>query len=146
MIVRKATTHDLEQLLSLYTHLHDNFMPQIDEKIANLWREIIGSPNQYIVVGTIDDEIISSCVLVIVPNLTNDQRPYALVENVITKPEHRGRGYALDVLGYAKDIATKCNCYKIMLMTSSKEEGTLELYRKAGYNMNDKTAFIQWLV
>ena len=145
MIVREAQSQDLEQLLTLYTHLHDNSMPQIGEKITKLWQKIIELPDHHIVVGTIDDEIISSCVVVIVPNLTHDQRPYALIENVITHPEHRGKGNALDVLEYARNLATVCNCYKIMLMTSSKEDRTLELYRKAGYNMNDKTAFVQWL-
>ena len=50
--------------------------------------------------------------------------------------------YCLD---FAKEIAIKENCYKIMLSTSSKEEATLNFYRKAGYNSEDKTAFVQWL-
>jgi hypothetical protein len=32
-----------------------------------------------------------------------------------------------------------------MLMTGSKKESTLHFYKKAGYNAEDKTAFIQWL-
>ncbi len=32
-----------------------------------------------------------------------------------------------------------------MLLTGSKEPGTLEFYRNVGYNSEDKTAFIQWL-
>lgn len=32
-----------------------------------------------------------------------------------------------------------------MLLTGSKEESTLNFYRKAGYNSSDKTAFIQWI-
>ena len=32
-----------------------------------------------------------------------------------------------------------------MLLTGAKDEGTLEFYKKAGYNCKDKTAFIQWL-
>ena len=37
------------------------------------------------------------------------------------------------------------HCYKIMLLTGSKEESTLNFYRNAGYNSSDKTAFIQWI-
>lgn len=48
-------------------------------------------------------------------------------------------------LTYAKEIAKKEKCYKIMLLTGSKEESTLNFYRKCGYNSEDKTAFIQWL-
>ena len=45
----------------------------------------------------------------------------------------------------AKELAQKENCYKMMLLTGSKEESTLHFYEQAGYNQNDKTAFIQWL-
>lgn len=37
------------------------------------------------------------------------------------------------------------NYYKMMLLTGSKEESTLNFYRNAGYNSSDKTAFIQWI-
>lgn len=32
-----------------------------------------------------------------------------------------------------------------MLLTGSKKESTLKFYEQAGYNRNDKTAFIQWI-
>ena len=57
----------------------------------------------------------------------------------------RGCGYATECLNYAKDIAVKSNCYKMMLLTGSKKETTLRFYEGAGYNSSDKTAFIQWL-
>jgi len=146
MLIREAVYQDLEHLLCLYTtHLNENSMPLIDTKIEKLWLEMIESPNHHVIVGTEDHAILSSCVLVIIPNLTHNQQPYALIENVITHPVYRNRGYASEILEYAKTVATETNCYKIMLMTGSKEAGTLHFYQKAGYNMNDKTAFIQWL-
>lgn len=36
-------------------------------------------------------------------------------------------------------------CYKMMLLTGSKEKKTWDFYANAGYNSSDKTAFIQWL-
>jgi GNAT superfamily N-acetyltransferase len=92
-----------------------------------------------------DNIIISSCVLIVVPNLTRNQRPYAFIENVITHEEYRNKGHATAILNYAKELAIKENCYKMMLMTGSKKESTFGFYEKAGYNQNDKTAFIQWL-
>jgi GNAT superfamily N-acetyltransferase len=53
--------------------------------------------------------------------------------------------YGTECLNYAKDIAEKANCYKMMLLTGSKEEATLNFYKKTGYNSTDKTAFIQWI-
>lgn len=79
------------------------------------------------------------------PNLTHGQRPYALIENVVTHEAFRGKGLATACLDYAKKLAIGENCYKIMLLTGSKQESTLNFYRRAGYNSEDKTAFIQWL-
>ncbi len=143
--IREANISDLNNLLLLYTQLHDNPVPQKSEKLNDLWQSILQDNNHHIIVGCIDDRIISSCVIIIVPNLTHSQRPYALIENVITDNYFRNKGYATSVLNFARDIAIKENCYKIMLLTGSKNESTLNFYKKAGYNLNDKTAFIQWL-
>lgn len=145
LIIREAKEDDLAQLVELYKQLHDNKMPEITPKLQELWIEIQTDKNHHVVVCEVDAQIISSCVLIVVPNLTHNQRPYALIENVITHRQYRGRGYATSVLNFSKEIAAKCNCYKIMLLTGATEERTLKFYEKAGYNKNDKTAFIQWM-
>ena len=143
--IRESEPQDLPQLLELLTYLHDTTMPEIDKKLEALWCQITNDPNYHIFAGTIDGKIISSCVLIIVPNLTHNQRPYALIENVITHPDYRAKGYATSLLGQATMLAKKHGCYKIMLMTGSKKDSTLRFYEKAGFNCHDKTAFIQWL-
>lgn len=145
MEIRGIKEQELTGLLELYRQLHDNDMPVREDKLEQLWLQILKDKNHHILVGAEDGMIISSCVLVIIPNLTHNQRPYALIENVITDENYRNKGYATQILEFAKDIAIKNNCYKIMLMTGSKKESTLNFYEKAGYNRTDKTAFIQWL-
>ena len=76
-------------------------------------------------------------------NLQN--RTYALIENVVTHAEHRGRGCAGACLDYARDLARAAGCYKLMLLTGAKDAQTLHFYEQAGYNRQDKTAFIQWI-
>ncbi len=145
MEIREAKENDLIGLLELYQQLHDNAMPLMSESLQQLWQQILADRNHHIIVGLEADKIISSCVIVVVCNLTNQQRPYAFIENVITDKAYRSHGYATMLLEYARTIAVEKNCYKIMLLTGSKEEQVLNFYRKAGYNSNDKTAFIQWL-
>jgi GNAT superfamily N-acetyltransferase len=145
MTVREVNRNDLGELLALYTHLHGNPIPPESEDLSTLWEQILADRNHHIVVAQEDDKIVSSCVVVIIPNLTHHQRPYALVENVVTDEAYRNKGLATACLNYAKALAEAENCYKIMLMTGSKEESTLRFYERAGYNCNDKTAFIQWL-
>jgi len=145
MTIREVNQNDLQSILKLYTHLHDNSMPEISQNLFEIWRSILHDKNHHIVVAIEDKDVVSSCVLIIVPNLTHGQRPYAIIENVITDENHRKCGLATACLDYAKKIAEQHNCYKIMLMTGSKDDSTLRFYQKAGYNAEDKTAFIQWL-
>jgi GNAT superfamily N-acetyltransferase len=145
LTIKIAEQNDLQELLELYIHLHEDFAPEVDSRIENIWSKIINDPNHHVLLGYIDGKLVSSCVIVIIENLTRNQRPYAVIENVVTHAGYRNKGYASAVLATAKDIAVEHNCYKIMLMTGSKKESTLDFYRRAGYNSNDKTAFIQWL-
>lgn len=144
-MLREAAYDDLQGLLSLYTQLHDNPMPQETEELQEVWRAIMEDKSHHIIIAEEDGKIVSSCVCVIIPNLTHSQRPYAFVENVITDEAYREKGLATACLDYAKQLARKENCYKLMLLTGSKEEQTLQFYEKAGYNRKDKTAFIQWI-
>ncbi len=145
MKIREITNEDLFGLLELYTQLHDNPIPENTPELQALWNRIQQDPNHHIIAAEEEGRIVSSCVLLVIPNLTHGQRPYALIENVVTAEKYRGRGFATACLAYARQIAENQNCYKIMLLTGSKEESTLNFYRKAGYNSNDKTAMIQWL-
>ena len=144
-MVREAIKEDLYELLSLYLFLHEKDIPKDTEHLENTWNTIIEDVNHHIIVNEINGKILSSCVCVIIPNLTRNMRPYAFIENVVTNEEYRGKGYATECLNYAKEIAINNNCYKMMLLTGTKNESTLDFYKNAGYNSEDKTAFIQWL-
>ena len=145
MIIREIRENELNDLLELYTHLHENGIPENSRHLQNTWNKILSDENHHIIVCETDGKIVSSCVCVIIPNLTHNQRPYAFIENVITDCNYRKRGLATACLDFARDIALKKNCYKLMLLTGSKKESTLKFYENAGYNKNDKTAFIQWI-
>jgi len=144
-MIREAKYTDLQEILELYLNLHETTIPKDSEHLRNTWDKIINDENHHLIVCEVEDKIVSSCVCVIIPNLTRNVSPYAFVENVVTHKEYRGNGYATDCLNFAKEIAKENNCYKIMLLTGAKEGKTLAFYHKAGYNSVDKTAFIQWL-
>ena len=144
-MVREIYEKELNDLLELYLHLHETSVPEMSEQLRNTWETIIQDKNHHIIVNVIDDKIVSSCVCVVIPNLTRNVRPYAFIENVVTHEEYRGKGYATQCLDYAREIAEKENCYKMMLLTGSKKESTIKFYERAGYNSSDKTAFIQWI-
>lgn len=146
-MTREVVFSDLNGLMRLYTQLHDNPMPESvnDIQLQRLWQRILSDKSYHIIVSEEDGKIVSSCVCVIIANLTHEQCPYAVVENVVTDAEYRERGLASACLEYAHSIAERENCYKMMLLTGSKLDSTLSFYEHNGYNRHDKTAFIRWL-
>lgn len=144
-MIREARKEDLEEILKLYLYLHEESIPEPSDCLSNTWNQILEDENHHLIVNEVDGKIVSSCVCVIIPNLSRNVHPYAFVENVVTHADFRDRGLASECLEYAKQIAKQCNCYKMMLLTGSRKKETLDFYRNAGYNDTDKTAFIQWL-
>ena len=144
-MIREAKFEDLSRILELYLHLHETAVPEESENLCCAWQKIMSDDNHHLVVCEVDGKIVSSCVCVIIPNLTRGVRSYAFVENVVTHADYRGKGYATACLNYTRELAQKENCYKMMLLTGSKSPETLAFYQNAGYNSTDKTAFIQWL-
>ncbi|MCH5304272.1 MAG: GNAT family N-acetyltransferase, partial [Ruminococcus sp.] len=107
MQIRDVKDSELNELLNLYTHLHETEIPNNNAQLAEIWNNIVNDKNHHIIVCLVDGKIVSSCVCVIIPNLTHNQQPYAFIENVITDIEYRKRGLATACLNYAREIAKK---------------------------------------
>ena len=91
-MIREANKNDLNALLELYLYLHEDSIPNQDEHLENTWKQIMEDKNHHLIVNEVDGKIVSSCVCVIIPNLTRNVRPYAFVENVVTHADYRKKG------------------------------------------------------
>lgn len=144
-MIREINENDFQGLSELYTHLHSNKPIENNAENIELFRRILEDKHHHIIVAEEEERIVSSCVCVIVPNLTHNQQPYALIENVVTNTDYRNRGLASACLAFAKQIALDNNCYKMMLLTGSKKRSVHKFYQKNGYNRFEKTGYIQRL-
>jgi len=143
MRVRSIRRKELPALLELYTHLHrDDTPPPRGSRLNLLWQTILDDPNTHYIVAVEDDEIVSSCVLTIILNLTRGARPYGLIENVVTHSDYRRQGFGTAVMQKALEIAWRNDCYKVMLMSGRNDEGTMQFYESAGFIRGQKTGFI----
>lgn len=106
-MVREIAENELNELLKLYLFLHESFIPEMSKHLNSVWNTIMKDENHHIIVNIVDNKMVSSCVCVIIPNLTRNIRPYAFIENVVTHEEYRDKGYATECLNYAKEIAKK---------------------------------------
>lgn len=143
MNIRTIRKDELEKLLGLYEYLHENDQELPGpEKILAVWDQIQENKDIKYFGVFLDDVLISSCTMVIVPNLTRACRPYAVIENVVTHIDYRRNGYGRDVLKAAVEYAWNQNCYKVMLMTGRLNEETFRFYESAGFDRNAKKAFV----
>lgn len=138
--IRPALPSDLEGLLKLYPHLNASDEPISLSMAAARLGEINRLPGSAVLLGLLGDDLVASCTLIVIPNLTNDGKPYALIENVVTHAGYRGRGYGTRILHAAAKAAWNAGCYKVMLLTGSKQPSTLRFYENAGFEQT-KTGF-----
>ena len=138
--IRAALPSDLEGLAALYPHLNPSDEP-ISRDLATARLDAINQiPSSTVLLGLLHDELVASCTLIVIPNLTNGGKPYGLIENVVTHAGYRGRGYGTSILHAAAKAAWDAGCYKVMLMTGSKQPSTLKFYENAGFEQT-KTGF-----
>lgn len=143
MEIREIEEAGLNELLALYKHLHNQDDPLPEKaRVAAVWRDILANPNiKYF--GLYDkSKLVSSCTITVIPNLTRGCRPYGVIESVVTHQNFRRKGYGKAVLRHAQEYARSRNCYKVMLMTGRKDEGTFRFYESAGFDRNAKQAFV----
>jgi GNAT superfamily N-acetyltransferase len=109
--------------------------------LAEVWSEVLGNPRCRYFGGFVCGELVSSCTIMVIPNLTRGARPYGLIENVVTHQEHRGQGYGKALLAQALEFGWSQQCYKVMLMTGRKDDATHHFYESAGFDPLSKKAF-----
>ena len=140
--IRMVNKNDLPTLQDLYLNLHETDIAPITGEVMKIWDSILKNPDYYILIGEYIGHVVSSVTMVIIKNLTRGARPYALIENVVTAMEYRNKGYAGLLMREAVKIAKENNCYKIMLLSGSKDESTVRFYKKAGFSDTEKTGYI----
>ena len=147
--IREASLNDIQDLQELYLKHLTQKPPQVPLLDINKWTELLktlmADPDYYLLVGELNSKVVASVTLIVIRNLTHNLRPYALIENVVTHNNYRNKGMASALMNKASEIAENNNCYKIMLMTGSKQESTLYFYENCGFNRYEKTAFLKKL-
>lgn len=139
-IVRLACHEDLPAILSLYAQLSaGDVLPDV-AAAEETWRHILASESMTVHVAELSGVVVATCVLIVVPNLTRNQRPFALIENVVSDAAQRGRGFGKKIVQAAIAHAFALDCYKVMLMTGRSDPAVLGFYEACGFERG-KTAF-----
>jgi GNAT superfamily N-acetyltransferase len=139
--IRPAKPDDLPGVLGLYGQLNPDD-PVLDlAAAAPVWSALLSSGLTTPFVADLAGQLVASCTLAIVPNLSRGARPYGVIENVVTDVDHRRTGLGRAVLRVALENAWKADCYKVLLATGSRRETTLRFYEGAGFQRDTKAYF-----
>ncbi|MBQ4574070.1 MAG: GNAT family N-acetyltransferase [Clostridia bacterium] len=148
MIIRKANAGDVPALVELY-HSHLTYYPPKEAPDLDLWRAIVerfeSSDSMYLLIAEEDGAAVSTVQMAIIENLTHGVSPFAVIENVVTHPDYRQRGFASALLKRATEIAREHHCYKLFLETGSNRESTLNFYRRNGFEIDSKHSCLKRL-
>jgi GNAT superfamily N-acetyltransferase len=140
--IREARIEDFDSLMALYRQLLPNDPVLTDGADLAVFKTIVDSPNLHLFVAAASDGLVGSIYLNIVPNITRSASPYAVIENVITRDDLRGKGIGKSLMAHTLTFAWDRGCYKAMLQTGSKQESTHAFYRSCGFTTHEKTGFL----
>jgi GNAT superfamily N-acetyltransferase len=141
MDYREATVLDLNGILELYSCLNPEEKQLSVKKAEDIWDMIASNPGLKYFVAVDKGKVVSTCNISIIPNLTREGRPFAIIENVVTDPSYRKKGLGKGVVKMAVEQAKKEHCYKVILMSSVDREEAHVFYEKIGFNGNSKKGF-----
>jgi GNAT superfamily N-acetyltransferase len=134
LLVRRAVSDDLPDLLALLSQLHEAETPPLaGEALISTFAEILASRTRAILIASRDDGIVGTLDLFVMANLTRSGRPWAGIENVVVDMAHRRQGIGGALMAVAADIARRAGCYKLQLVSNHRRDAAHELYSHTGF-------------
>jgi GNAT superfamily N-acetyltransferase len=143
LTIRTARADDLDALLGLYRQLHSSDEPLPDQQeVQRVWQSILALPHHSCYFAEREGQLLATCVMTLVPNLTRGARPYALIENVVTDSAFRKQGIATRLLQHVLQLAWDQNCYKVLLLTGNPKN--VPFYESAGFQAGSKHGLVAY--
>lgn len=142
MCARFACYEDLEGIMDLYEVLNPGDAIASVEQLKRVWEQVMSNPELYrYAVVEEDGKLLATSNITIVPNLTRAGRPYAVIENVVTHPSARRRGFGRETMELLMDFAKEKDCYKVILLSSSNRIEAHRFYESLGFDGDAKRGF-----
>jgi GNAT superfamily N-acetyltransferase len=141
-VARLAHASDLSSLLALFTVSEVSGAAQPSERAESIWQETLSQPGLHIFVADHDARIAASCMLLTAPNLLRGGRRHAFLENVVSHPQLRGRGYGKAVVQAALAHAWAVDCHHVLMQSGRADPGVHAFYEKLGFVPGLRVAYV----
>jgi N-acetylglutamate synthase-like GNAT family acetyltransferase len=131
--IRKATQHDIPRILELYEQLTDEKQNISSNTVQRVFAEILAMPNQEYLVAEKDNLVVGTLFLQIVPNLTHNARPWAILENIVVDSQYRRQGIGRLLIEQSLSRSREAGCYKVQLLSNKKRTEAHQFYHSSGF-------------
>jgi GNAT superfamily N-acetyltransferase len=138
---RLATTADLDALLALFAVSEVSRAVEPRARAEQIWQQMLARDGVAVFVSEADARIVSTCMLVTVPNLLRGGRQHGFIENVVTHPEFQGRGHGRVVIAAALAEAWQRDCHHVLLQSGRADPHVHRFYEGCGFIPGLRTAY-----
>ena len=141
-IARSATTSDLQPLLDLFRASEVSLPVEPHARAQDVWRHMLAHEGVSVFVAETDLRIAATAMLITAPNLLRGGRGHAFLENVVTHPAFRGRGYGRAVVEAALAKAWAIGCYHVLLQSGRKDPRVHRFYERCGFEPGLRVGYV----
>jgi GNAT superfamily N-acetyltransferase len=138
---RLANATDLSALLALFAVSEVSRAAEPHARAEQIWQETLARDGLAVFVSEADARIVSTCMLVMVPNLLRGGRQNGFIETVVTHPDFRGRGHGRAVIAAALAEAWKQDCHHVLLQSGRADPRVHRFYQGCGFVGGIRTAY-----
>jgi N-acetylglutamate synthase-like GNAT family acetyltransferase len=142
-MIREARAEDAGAVQRLYEVLVPG-NPRIrvlPERLEGLRRDAVN----FCFVDERDGEVVGTVLLHLCPDVMFEERPYALLENLVVEPGARGGGVGRALLEHAEQVAREHGCTKLMLLSGVHRTEAHAFFERLGYDGSVSRAFKKYL-
>jgi GNAT superfamily N-acetyltransferase len=139
-LARTAEAADLPSLLALF-EASDVSRHAEPKAAGQIWAQTLAREGLAVFVSDADSQIVSTCMLITVPNLLRGGRQHGIIENVVTHPGYQGCGHGRAVIGAALAEAWRQDCHHVLLQSGRADPRVHRFYEKCGFKPGLRTAY-----
>lgn len=138
MKFRKATRKDLPAIVEMLANdklgmQREAFSNPLPASYVKAFEEIEKDPNQELIVGELNGEVISTLQMTYIPGLTYQGSIRVLVEAVRVRDELTGKGIGKQMMEYVVQRAKERDAYIIQLTSNKQRPDAIRFYARLGF-------------
>lgn len=135
---RRASAQDLSPIVALYLEdtrgrTRESLDVLLWDRYTKAFKAIDQDPRQLLVVGMVEDLLVATCQLTLIPSLTHQGGLRLQIEGVHVKNEYQGRTIGRQMLAWAFEYGQEKGAVMAQLTTHKSRKDAQRFYHQLGF-------------